>query len=135
MNQTQLKLKEYFDELLNETSHTARYGDHSSHSGYFNPESGCGEPPYTGEGIGAMQELQEWDEFMNDPLAMFDWDYIEQMPELVKPAYEEWLRIQNFSVEYATTHLMPAYRVFVVQAFARDFYEVATGKSFEVVSL
>jgi hypothetical protein len=135
MNQTQLKLKEYFDELLNETSHTARYGDHSSHSGYFNPENGCGEPPYTGEGIGAMQELEEWEEFMNDPLAMFDWDYTEQMPELVKPAYEKWLEIQDFSVTYATTHLMPAYRVFVVQAFARDFYEVATGKSFEVVSL
>jgi len=30
---------------------------------------------------------------------------------------------------------MPAYRVVVVQAFARDFFEVATGKSFEVVSL
>ncbi len=135
MTQTQLKLKEYFDELLNETSHTARYGDHSSHSGYFNSESGYGEPPYTGEGLAAEEDLKEWDEFMNDPLAMFDWDYIEQMPELVKPAYEEWLRIQNFSVTYATTHLMPAYRVFVVQAFARDFFEVATGNSFEVVSL
>jgi len=135
MNNTQLKLKEYFDELLNETSHTARYGDHSSHSGYFNPENGCGEPPYTGEGLAAEEDLKEWEEFMKDPLAMFDWDYIEQMPELVKPAYEEWLRIQDFSVTYATTHLMPAYRVFVVQAFARDFFEVATGNSFEVVSL
>ena len=135
MNNTQLKLKEYFDELLNETSHTARYGDHSSHSGYFNPESGCGEPPYTGDGLAAEEELEEWEEFMKDPLAMFDWDYIEQMPELVKPAYEKWLEIQDFSVTYATTHLMPAYRVFVVQAFARDFYKVATGKDFEVVSL
>jgi hypothetical protein len=135
MNNTQLKLKEYFDELLNETSHTARYGDHSSHSGYFNPESGCGEPPYTGDGLAAEEELEEWEEFMKDPLAMFDWDYIEQMPELVKPAYEKWLEIQDFSVTYATTHLMPAYRVFVVQAFARDFFEVATGNSFEVVSL
>jgi hypothetical protein len=135
MNNTQLKLKEYFDELLNETSHTARYGDHSSHSGYFNPENGCGEPPYTGEGLAAEEELKEWEQFMKDPLAMFDWDYVEQMPELVKPAYEKWLDIQNFSVTYATTHLMPAYRVFVVQAFARDFFEVATGNSFEVVSL
>ncbi len=135
MTQTQLKLKEYFDELLNETSHTARYGDHSSHSGYFNPENGCGEPPYTGDGLAATIDIQEWDEFMNDPLAMFDWDYIEQMPELVKPAYEEWLRIQNLSVTYATTHLNPEYRVFVVQAFARDFYQVATGHDFEVVQI
>ena len=135
MTETQKKLKEYWEELLNETSHTARYGDHSSHNGYFNPENGCGDPPYTGEGLSATMDIQEWDEFMNDPLAMFDWDYTEQMPELVKPAYEEWLRIQNLSVTYATTHLMPAYRVFVVQAFARDFFEVATGKSFEVVSL
>lgn len=135
MTQTQLKLKEYFDELLNETSHTARYGDHSSHSGYFNPESGYGEPPYTGEGLAAEEDLKEWEEFMTDPLAMFDWDYIEQMPELAKLAYEKWLEIQDFSVTYATTHLVPAYRVFVVQAFARDFYEVATGKSFEVVSI
>ena len=135
MTQTQLKLKEYFDELLKETDHTAKHGDHSSHSGYFNSESGHGEPPYTGEGIGAEEDLKEWYEFMKDPLAMFDWDYIEQMPELVKPAYEKWLDIQNLSVEYATKHLMPAYRVFVVQAFARDFFEVATGKSFEVVSL
>jgi hypothetical protein len=135
MNSTQLKLKEYFDELLNETSHTARYGDHSSHSGYFNSESGYGEPPYTGDGLVAEEDLKEWEEFMKDPLAMFDWDYIEQMPELVKPAYEKWLEIQDFSVTYATTHLMPAYRVFVVQAFARDFFEVATGNSFEVVSL
>jgi hypothetical protein len=135
MTETQKKLKEYWEELLNETSHTARHGDHSSHNGYFNPENGCGDPPYTGDGLSATMDIQEWDEFMEDPLAMFDWDYIEQMPELVKPAYEKWLDIQNLSVEYATKHLMPAYRVFVVQAFARDFFEVATGKSFEVVSL
>ena len=135
MTETQKKLKDYWEELLNETSHTARYGDHSSHNGYFNPENGCGDPPYTGEGLSATMDIQELDEFMEDPLAMFDWDYIEQMPELVKPAYEKWLEIQDFSVTYATTHLMPAYRVFVVQAFARDFYEVATGKDFEVVSL
>ena len=135
MTETQKKLKEYWDELLNETSHTARYGDHSSHNGYFNPENGCGDPPYTGEGLSATMDIQELDEFMEDPLAMFDWDYVEQMPELVKPAYDKWLEVQDFSVTYATTHLMPAYRVFVVQAFARDFYEVATGKSFEVVSL
>lgn len=135
MTETQKKLKEYWEELLNETSHTARYGDHSSHSGYFNPESGCGEPPYTGDGLSATMDIQEWDEFMEDPLAMFDWDYIEQMPELVKLAFDEWLDIQNFSVEYITKHLMPALRVFVVQAFARDFFEVATGKDFEVVSL
>ena len=135
MTETQKKLKEYWDELLEETSHTARYGDHSSHSGYFNPENGCGDPPYTGDGLSATMDIQELDEFMEDPLAMFDWDYTEQMPELVKPAYEKWLEIQDFSVTYATTHLMPAYRVFVVQAFARDFYKVATGKDFEVVSL
>lgn len=135
MTETQKKLKQYWEELLNETDHTATHGDHSSHSGYFNPESGCGEPPYTGDGIGAEKDLKEWEEFMKDPLAMFDWDYTEQMPELVKLAYEKWLKIQDFSVTYATTHLMPAYRVFVVQAFARDFYKVATGKDFEVVSL
>jgi hypothetical protein len=135
MTQTQKKLKEFWEELLKETDHTAKHGDHSSHSGYFNSESGCGEPPYTGEGIGAEEDLKEWYEFMKDPLAMFDWDYPEQMPELAKLAYEKWLDIQNFSVTYATTHLMPAYRVFVVQAFARDFYKVATGKDFEVVSL
>ena len=136
MTETQKKLKEYWDELLNETSHTARYGDHSSHNGYFNPENGCGDPPYTGEGLSATMDIQEWDEFMNDPLAMFDWDYIEQMPELAKPTYEKWLEIQDFSVAYITNiHLYSALKVFVVQAFARDFFEVATGKSFEVVSL
>ena len=135
MTETQKKLKEYWEELLNETSHTARYGDHSSHNGYFNPENGCGDPPYTGDGLSATMDIQELDEFMEDPLAMFDWDYTEQMPELVKPAFEKWLEIQDFSVTYATTHLMPAYRVFVVQAFARDFYQVATGNNFEVVSL
>jgi len=135
MTQTQLKLKEYFDELLEETDHTAKHGDHSSHSGYFNSESGCGEPPYTGEGLSAEEDLKEWSEFMEDPLAMFDWDYIEDGPELVKPAYEKWVELQGCSVEYVTLHLMPRLRVFVVQAFARDFYKVATGKSFEVVSL
>ena len=133
MNQTQIKLKEYFDELLKETDHTAKHGDHSSHSGYFNSESGYGEPPYTGEGLAAEEELKEWEEFMKDPLAMFDWDYIEQMPELVKPAFDKWLDIQNLSAIYVKTHLLPAYRVMVVQAFARDFYEVATGHDFEVV--
>ena len=135
MTQTQTKLKEFWVELLTETCHTAKYGDHSSHSGYFNSESGYGEPPYTGDGIGAEQDLKEWYEFMKDPLAMFDWDYTEQMPELVKLAFDKWLDIQNLSVEYVTKHLMPELRVFVVQAFARDFFEVATGKSFEVVSL
>ena len=80
-------------------------------------------------------DIQEWEEFMEDPLAMFDWDYIEDMPELVKPAYEKWIELQGCSVEYVTLHLMPRLRVFVVQAFARDFYKVATGKDFEVVSL
>jgi hypothetical protein len=136
MTQTQLKLKEYFDELLNETSHTARYGDHSSHSGYFNPENGCGEPPYTGDGLAATMDIQEWDEFMNDPLAMFDWDYTEQMPELVKPAFDKWLEINHLATNYNVTGLLtPMVKHFVVQAFARDFFEVATGKSFEVVSL
>ena len=131
MTETQKKLKEYWEELLNETDYTAMHGDYSSHSGYFDSESGYGEPPYTGEGLSAELDLREWNAFMNDPLAMFDWDYIEQMPELVKPAYEKWLDIQDFSI----TFLMPALRVFVVQAFARDFYKVATGKDFEVVSL
>jgi hypothetical protein len=135
MNSTQLKLKEQWDSILNETERTATHGDKSSHGGYFNSESGYGEPPYTGEGIGAIQELEEWEEFLKDPLAMFDWDCLFVMPELAQQAFEKWLEIQDFSVTYATTHLMPAYRVFVVQAFARDFFEVATGNSFEVVSL
>ena len=136
MTQTQKKLKEFWEELLNETDHTAKHGDHSSHSGYFNSESGCGEPPYTGEGLSAELDLKEWESFMIDPLAMFDWDYTENMPELAKLAYEKWLEIQDFSVAYITNiHLYSALRVFVVQAFARDFFEVATGKSFEVVSL
>ena len=135
MTETQKKLNEYWEELLNETSHTARYGDHSSHNGYFNPENGCGDPPYTGDGLSATMDIQEWDEFMEDPLAMFDWDYIEDAPELVKPAYEKWIELQGCSVTYVTLHLMPRLRVFVVQAFARDFYKVATGKDFEVVSL
>ena len=146
MTETQKKLKEYWEELLNETSHTARYGDHSSHNGYFNPENGCGEPPYTGDGLSATMDIQEWDEFMNDPLAMFDWDYVEQMPELVKPAYEKWLEIQEIqsfespkmgvlSISIYYKAFPPALKVFVVQAFARDFFEVATGKDFEVVSL
>lgn len=135
MTETQKKLKQYWDELLEETSHTARYGDHSSHNGYFNPENGCGDPPYTGDGLSATMDIQELDEFMEDPLAMFDWDYTEQMPELVKPTFDKWLDIQNLSVEYVTKFFMPELKVFVVQAFARDFYKVATGKDFEVVSI
>ena len=135
MTQTQKKLKEFWEELLKETDHTAKHGDHSSHSGYFNSESGCGEPPYTGDGIGAEEDLKEWEEFMKDPLAMFDWDYIEKMPELAKLAFDKWLDTRELSATYDYTNIMPAYRVFVVQAFVRDFYEVATGKSFEVVSL
>ena len=135
MTQTQLKLKEYFDELLKETDHTAKHGDHSSHSGYFNSESGCGEPPYTGDGLSAEEDLKEWESFMNDPLAMFDWDYIEQMPELVFQAFKEWIGIMKVSDYFYQNRLTPNVRVFVVQAFARDFFEVATGKSFEVVSL
>lgn len=136
MTETQKKLKKYWEELLNETSHTARYGDHSSHNGYFNPENGCGEPPYTGDGLSATMDIQELDEFMEDPLAMFDWDYTEQMPELAKIAFEKWLEINHLATSYyLTDRLKPMVKVFVVQAFARDFYEVATGKSFEVVSL
>ena len=136
MTETQKKLKKYWEELLNETSHTARYGDHSSHNGYFNPENGCGDPPYTGDGLSATMDIQEWDEFMEDPLAMFDWDYYENMPELVKPAFNKWLEINHLATNYNVTGLLtPMVKHFVVQAFARDFYEVATGKSFEVVSL
>ena len=140
MTKTQLKLKEYWEELLKETDHTAKHGDHSSHSGYFNSESGCGEPPYTGEGIGAEEDLKEWEQFMKDPLAMFDWEYSEDMPELVKPAFEKWLEIAVYSWhELSTFHGFNKQPLIVqialVQRFARDFYQVATGKSFEVVSL
>jgi len=140
MNSTQLKLKEAWDSILNETERTATHGDKSSHGGYFNSESGCGEPPYTGEGIGAIQELEEWEEFLKDPLAMFDWDYTEQMPELVKPAFEKWLEIAVYSWhELSTFHgflKQPLIvQIALVQRFARDFYKVATGKDFEVVSL
>ena len=140
MTQTQKKLKEYFDELLKETDHTAKHGEHSSHSGYFNSESGCGEPPYTGEGISAEIDIKEWESFMIDPLAMFDWDYTENMPELVKPAFEKWLEIAVYQWhELSTFHgfiKQPLIvQIALVQRFARDFFEVATGKSFEVVSL
>ena len=140
MTQTQKKLKEFWEELLNETDHTAKHGDHSSHSGYFNSESGCGEPPYTGDGIGAEEDLKEWESFMNDPLAMFDWCFFENMPELVKPAFEKWLEIAVYSWhELSTFHGFNKQPLIVqislVQRFARDFYKVATGKSFEVVSL
>ena len=139
MTQTQKKLKEYWEELLKETDHTAKHGDHSSHSGYFNSESGCGEPPYTGDGIGAEEDLKEWESFMNDPLAMFDWCFFENMPELVKPAFEKWLEIAVYSWhELSTFHGFNKQPLIVqislVQRFARDFYQVATGKSFEVVS-
>lgn len=136
MTQTQLKLKDYFDELLKETDHTAKHGDHSSHSGSFDPHTSHCDPPYTGEGLSAEQDLKEWEEFMKDPLAMFDWDYIENMPELAELAFEKWLEINHLATSYyLTDRLKPMIKVFVVQAFARDFYEVATGKSFEVVSL
>jgi hypothetical protein len=134
MNNTQLKLKEQWDSILNETERTATHGDKSSHGGYFNPENGCGEPPYTGEGIGAIQELQEWDEFMKDPLAMFDWDCLFVMPELAQQAFEKWL-----DLHLETMTQFRAERGFVqvalVEKFARDFYQVATGHDFEVVQI
>ena len=134
MNQTQLKLKEAWDALLNETSHTARYGDHSSHNGYFNPDNGCGDPPYTGEGLGAMQEIEEWDMFMSDPLAMFDWDCLFVMPELAQQAFEKWLDIHLETMTQFRTE-RGFVQVALVKAFVQDFYQVATGHDFEVVEL
>ena len=137
MTQTQKKLKEYWEELLKETDHTAKHGDHSSHSGYFNSESGCGEPPYTGEGLSAEEDLKEWYEFMKDPLAMFDWCFAENMPELVKLAFEKWLEIRVYFISSLHSfYLYPSLvQIALVKRFARDFYKVATGKDFEVVSL
>jgi hypothetical protein len=146
MTQKQLKLKEAWDAILTETDHTAKHGDHSSHSGYFNSESGCGEPPYTGDGIGAEEDLKEWEEFMNDPLAMFDWEDLTEMPSLTQEMFEEWLNIQKWKIPGTPDNLnnnwfislppeLSFVQVALVQAFARDFFEVATGKSFEVVSL
>lgn len=134
MNQTQIKLNEAWEELLSQTNHTARYGDHVIHSGYFNPESGCGEGPYTGEGYAAVQELEEWEEFMKDSLAMFDWDCFLIMPELAQQCFEKWL-----DIHLETMTQFRAERGFVqvalVEKFVRDFYQVATGHDFEVVSL
>jgi hypothetical protein len=135
MNSTQLKLKEQWDSILNETEHTATHGDHSSHSGYFNSESGCGEPPYTGEGIGAIQELEEWEEFLKDPLAMFDWDCLLVMPELAQQCFEKWLDLQELSMPLVRLHVKPVIRVALIEKFARDFYQVATGHDFEVVQI
>jgi hypothetical protein len=133
MNSTQLKLKEYFDELLKETDHTAKHGDHSSHSGYFNSESGYGEPPYTGEGLAAEEELKEWEEFLKDPLAMFDWDCLLVMPELAQQAFEKWIDLHEMSMTYV--QLQPVILVALIEKFARDFYQVATGHDFEVVQI
>jgi hypothetical protein len=134
MNNTQLKLKEQWDSILNETERTATHGDKSSHGGYFNSESGYGEPPYTGEGIGAIQELEEWEEFLKDPLAMFDWDCLLVMPELAQQCFEKWLDIHletmtQFRKERGIV------QVALVEKFARDFYQVATGHDFEVVQI
>jgi len=134
MNNTQLKLKEQWDAILNETSHNARYGDKSSHSGYFNSESGCGEPPYTGEGIGAIQELEEWDEFMKDPLAMFDWDCLFVMPELAQQAFEKWLELHLETMKQVKSG-QGIIEIALVGAFVKDFYQVATGHDFEVVQI
>ena len=133
MNSTQLKLKEAWDSILNETERTATHGDKSSHGGYFNSESGCGEPPYTGEGIGAIQELEEWEEFLKDPLAMFDWDCLFVMPELAQQAFEKWIDLHEMSMTYV--QLQPVILVALIEKFARDFYQVATGHDFEVVQI
>jgi hypothetical protein len=134
MTQTQIKLKEAWDAILSQTQHDFIHGDHSSHSGYFNSESGHGEPPYTGEGLAAEEDIKEWDEFLGDPLAMFDWDCLLVMPELAQQCFEKWL-----DIHLETMTQFRAERGFVqvalVEKFARDFYEVATGHDFEVVSL
>ena len=135
MTRKQLKLKEYFDEILNETDYTAKHGDHSSHSGYFNSESGHGEGPYTGEGLAAEEELKEWEEFIKDPLAMFDWDCLFVMPELAKQAFEKWLDIKGISMRYFEFEIKDVIQDALVEKFVRDFYQVATGHDFEVVSL
>jgi hypothetical protein len=135
MNSTQLKLKEQWDSILNETERTATHGDKSSHGGYFNSESGYGEPPYTGEGIGAIQELEEWEEFLKDPLAMFDWDCLFVMPELAQQAFEKWLDIQELSMTYVRLHVKPVIQVALIEKFVKDFYQVATGHDFEVVQI
>jgi hypothetical protein len=134
MNQTQIKLNEAWEAILNETESTLTHGDHSSHSGYFNSESGYGEPPYTGEGLAAVQELQEWDEFMNDPLAMFDWDCLLVMPELAQQCFEKWLDIHlETMVQFRKERGFV--QVALIEKFVKDFYQVATGHDFEVVSL
>jgi hypothetical protein len=135
MNSTQLKLKEQWDSILNETERTATHGDKSSHGGYFNSESGCGEPPYTGEGIGAIQELEEWEEFLKDPLAMFDWDCFFVMPELAKQAFEKWLDIKGISMRYFEFEIKDVIQDALIEKFVKDFYQVATGHDFEVVQI
>ncbi len=133
MNSTQLKLKEQWDSILNETERTATHGDKSSHGGYFNSESGYGESPYTGEGVGAIQELEEWEEFLKDPLAMFDWDCLLVMPELAQQAFEKWVDLHEMSMTYI--QLQPVILTALIEKFARDFYHVATGHDFEVVQI
>ncbi len=135
MTQTQTKLKEAWEELLSQTERTATHGDKSSHSGYFNSESGHGEGPYTGEGLAAEEELKEWEEFIKDPLAMFDWDCLFVMPELAKQAFEKWLDIKGISMRYFEFEIKDVIQDALVEKFVRDFYQVATGHDFEVVSL
>jgi hypothetical protein len=134
MTNTQLKLKEAWEELLSKTNHTARYGDHVIHSGYFNPESGHGEGPYTGEGYAAAQELEEWEEFTKDPIAMFDWDCLLVMPELAQQAFETWLELHlETMVQFKKERGFV--QVALVEAFVRDFYQCSTGHDFEVVQI
>jgi hypothetical protein len=134
MNQTQIKLKEAWDAILSQTQHDAVHGDHSSHSGCFNSEAGYGEPPYTGDGLAAEEELEEWEEFMKDPLAMFDWDCLLEMPELAQQCFEKWLDLHlETMVQFRKERGFV--QVALVEKFVRDFYQVVTGHDFEVVSL
>lgn len=135
MTQTQIKLKKHWEAILEQADHNAKHGDKSSHSGYFNPETGDGEPPYTGDGLVAEEDIKDWEKLKENPLTLFDLDCVEDLPELVYQAFKEWIILQNQSVGYVTQHLDRRLRVFIVQAFIRDFFKVATGKDFKVVEV
>ena len=88
------KFRTYYNELIADLEKTADEGDYSSHSGSFDPHTGHCDPPYTGDGQQASDDLKGWREWIADndlsAIELINYQHPSSFPEVAQTLWEYW---------------------------------------------
>ncbi len=131
MTETFKKLKENYEKYIASLEKEAATGDHSYHNGIFDPVTGYGEPPYTGDGLSAQMDLDEWNEAKENPLEFASWDSVDDMPSVAQVTFYDWLFMTEArSSEFEFAKQPEKVKECIVHQFCYDLIEIISNCNF-----